>query len=190
MFQKTTIFQPFSARRCLSWQTLFHSRGCPGLPRCQVDRAIDLLAEVVIAGHKQAQCFVGTVIWVAGRRELVSRKLTHFYWFHQLKSGFDRLSPGGNWFDNGYQPFSNWASMKPPSNFHEWTMAACAGGTSFGFRTALSHHVLRTKRGGLKRRPCFFLKMDPQKRRVLGVFISMQIREGSGRKGGHWQWKQ
>ena len=48
--------------------------------------------------------------------------------------------------------------MKPPSNFHEWTMAACAGGTSFGFRTALSHHVLRTKRGGLKRRPCFFLK--------------------------------
>ena len=75
--------------------------------------------------------------------------------------------------------------MKPPSCFHEWTMAACAGGTSFGFRTALSHHVLRTKRGGLKRRPCFFLKMHPQKRRVLGVFISMQIREGSGRKGGH-----
>ena len=30
-----------------------------------------------------------------------------------------------------------------------------------------------------------FLKVHPQKRRVLGVFISMQIREGSGRKGGH-----
>ena len=34
--------------------------------------------------------------------------------------------------------------MEPPS-----TMAAYAGGTSFGFRTALSHHVLRTKCGGL-----------------------------------------
>lgn len=119
------------------------------------------------SGDRGAQA--GRVIWVAGRRELVSHKLTHFYWFHQLKSGFDRLSSSGNWFDNGYQVFSKWASMKPPSNFHEWTMAACAGGTSFGFRTALSHHVLRTKRGGLKRRPCFFLKMHHQKRRVLGV---------------------
>lgn len=58
MFHKK---QPFSNLfpRDVVWvgKPSFTAGVVSGCPRGQVDRAIDLLAEVVIAGHKQAQWF-------------------------------------------------------------------------------------------------------------------------------------